>query len=49
MMARSDWAALADTWGSCERVADLEDARFMWYQTVDLAFGMNYVQETATS
>lgn len=45
MMAKGDWAALTDAWGSCEHVTDLEDARFMWYQTVDLAFGMDYVQE----
>lgn len=45
MIARGDWAALMNAWGSCEPVTDLDDARFMWYQTVDLAFGMHYVQE----
>ena len=38
---------LSDSWGSCTPITDLDDARFMWYNLVDIIFGALYVQENS--
>ena len=45
MMARGSFIELQDAWASCSPITELNDARFMFYNTVDIAFGSIYVQE----